>query len=71
MKTLRLRSGLSQEALAKSVGKTVSAVSKWDQGKSFPALYPSETVLLTQVLDCTLDELVEAERFWRASKQAK
>ena len=64
MKQLRERAGLSQNELGKRMNLTTSAISKWDQGIAFPKLYPAATLQLCDVLSCTMDELVEAQRNW-------
>lgn len=71
MKTLRQRARVTQDALARAIGKTTSTVSKWDQGLSFPQLLPSELKALMDNLDCSLDELIEAEKEWMKDKEAK
>ena len=68
MRQLRERAELSQEALAREVGLTVSAVSKWDQGRSFPRLMPSQMQRLMKVLGGSWDELIDAQRNWEAAK---
>lgn len=69
MKQLRERAGLSQSALAKQLNLTASAISKWDQGIAFPRLMPAEMAQLRTVLNCTENELIEAQRTWEASKR--
>ena len=70
MKQLRERANLSQDELAKQMGMTTSAVSKWDQKRSFPKLYPADLIKLTEVLKCTIDELIEAQRDWEGNDSA-
>ncbi|MEP0776661.1 helix-turn-helix transcriptional regulator [Microcoleus sp. ZQ-A2] len=39
---------------------TVTSVSQWETGARRPRLFPDQTQKLLQVLNCTLEELVEA-----------
>ena len=39
IKALRKRLGLTQEALARRIGTTVTSVSRWENGGSTPKLY--------------------------------
>lgn len=38
IRRLRIKSGLTQRALAYELGVSVQAVSKWEQGRSYPDL---------------------------------
>lgn len=67
MKQLRERAELSQDELARQMGVTTSAVAKWDQKRSFPKLYPADLIKLTEVLKCSINELIEAQREWEGS----
>lgn len=51
----RKRMGLTQRALARLLGVTFQAVSKWETGRSTPDI--SMLPLLAAAFDCTLDEL--------------
>lgn len=59
IKALRLRHGITQEALAKRLGVTPSAIGNYERGVSFP----KENVLekLFGALGCTPNELFGAE----------
>lgn len=57
---LRKRAGLTQRKISILMDVTVSTVSLWETGGQRPRLYPEQTQKLLQVLDCTLEELVEA-----------
>lgn len=62
LKTLRIRSGLSQAELARKLsvgGKKVSdrAVRAWEKGDYQPELSIPQTKVLCKVLGVTLDEL--------------
>ena len=54
-KKLRLERGLTQEAIAKELGVTREAVSRWEAGVSSPRteFLPK----LSQLLRCKIDEL--------------
>ena len=54
-KKLRLKRGLTQEAIAKKIGVTREAVSRWEAGVSSPIteLLPK----LSKLLKCKIDEL--------------
>ncbi len=71
MKTLRQRARVTQGELAQAIGRTASTVSKWDQGLSFPQLSPSGLKALMNSLECSLDELIQAEEEWMKGKEAK
>jgi transcriptional regulator with XRE-family HTH domain len=55
LKELRLRAGLTQEALARAAGVANDAVRKWERGKRTPLL--DMAAKLADALGCTLDEL--------------
>ena len=57
---LRDRAGLTQRELAQALGVTITTVSAWENKRHEPRLTFAQTKLLTQILGCTLDELVEA-----------
>ena len=57
---LRERAGLTQRQIAESLGKTVGTVSGWERFTKKPRLSFSETKSLMELLNCTLDELIEA-----------
>ena len=56
---LRKRAGFTQQQLATELGKSVSAIAKWEAGRE-PNWTPSEFRLIKSVLGCTYEELVEA-----------
>lgn len=56
---LREKSGMSQKALGKIVGKSQQAVAKWETGVSEPDIETMFT--LAAVFGCTLEELFEEE----------
>ncbi|HEY9698792.1 MAG TPA: helix-turn-helix transcriptional regulator [Trichocoleus sp.] len=61
---LRQRAGLTQRQLADSLGVTVGTVSDWERGVKEPRPSFLQTKKLTEALQCTLDELVEATSQW-------
>lgn len=59
IRELRIKRGLTQSELAKTVGVTQTAVSQWEIGLVLPSL---ETLMrLTKALDCKVEELVSCE----------
>ncbi len=57
---LRERAGLTQRQISIGMDVTVTTVSQWETGARRPRLFPEQTKKLLQILNCTLDELVEA-----------
>ena len=51
----RLQRGLSQESLARHVGVTKAAVSKWETGLTYPR--PDSAHVLAQVLQMPIGEI--------------
>lgn len=51
----RKRSGLTQRSLARELGVTYQAISKWERGRSTPdiSLLPE----LARIFGCSIDEL--------------
>lgn len=60
IKKQRLINELTQEDLASKMGVTQSAVTKWENGVTFPRaeLLPK----IAQILNCSVDELLRGER---------
>jgi transcriptional regulator with XRE-family HTH domain len=57
IKNYRESLGVSQEKLARAVGLSVSAVSKWEQGQTIPS---SEYVLaLCTIFECSVRDLFD------------
>lgn len=54
-KKLRLERGLTQEAIAKKIGVTREAVSRWEAGVSSPRT--ESLPKLSKLLKCKIDEL--------------
>ena len=57
---LRENVGLTQGQLAQALNVTISTVSSWENGRHEPRLTLAQTRLLTEVLMCSLDDLVTA-----------
>lgn len=57
---LRENVGLTQRELAQALNVTITTVSAWENGRHEPRLTFAQTKLLTEVLRCSLDELVKA-----------
>lgn len=57
---LRKRAGLTQREISIAMDVTVTTVSQWETGARRPRLFPEQIQKLLQVLDCTLEEFVEA-----------
>ena len=60
LKELREKTGLSAERVAVELGKSVSTIRFWEAGTYTPNLSPSETLQLTRLYQCTLEELTES-----------
>ena len=56
----RKKAGITQEQLAEQLNVSVSAVSQWETGKTFPDI--SAIPILCRVLDVTSDELLDINR---------
>ena len=69
MKQLRERAGLSQGKLSKIMNVSASSVQKWDQGITFPQMKPREMKLLMDTLNCSWDELIEAQENFEVEQQ--
>lgn len=61
IKLYRLEAGLSQAELALKTGRSVTAISKLENGKIRPSLVTMQRI--SQVLGVSLDELVESFQF--------
>lgn len=59
---LREDAGLTQRQLAQALNVTISTVSAWENGRHEPRLTFAQTKLLTEVLKCSLEDLVRASR---------
>ncbi|HBL11419.1 MAG TPA: XRE family transcriptional regulator [Cyanobacteria bacterium UBA11162] len=57
---LRQRTGLTQVQFAGLIGKSPSAVAKWEARSALPRGTPSEIKRLCEAYKCTIDELIEA-----------
>jgi transcriptional regulator with XRE-family HTH domain len=61
---LRQRAGLTQRRLAEALGVTIGTISDWERGVKEPRPSFAQTKKLTELLQCTLDELVDATSQW-------
>lgn len=57
---LRKRAGLTQRQIAEAMGVTVGTVSQWETGGQRPRLFPEQIQKLLHILNCTLEEFVDA-----------
>lgn len=62
MKDLRQRVGKRPEEIAVEMGVAVSTVHNWDQLRSVPRMTAAGFKKLMTAYECTLDELIEAEK---------
>lgn len=62
LKKLRERAGLTQRKLADALGVTITTISSWERGVKEPNLTFAQVKRVTEVLSCTLDELVESTK---------
>jgi len=67
IQTLRIKSGLSQEALAERLGVTRQSVSKWELGQAVPDV--DNIVQLSRLFGVTTDALLLGEDAAYASKK--
>ena len=59
IKTLRLSTSMTQEQLAKALHVSAQAVSKWENGKSYPDIH--SLLLLSALFDVSLDQLIKGD----------
>ena len=57
---LRKRARKTQRQLAEALGKKVTTISDWERGKTTPQLSFSEVKKLMELLQCDIDDLIEA-----------
>jgi transcriptional regulator with XRE-family HTH domain len=60
LKELRIQTGLTQYALAETLGIRQGTVCDWERGTNEPRISVSKVLLLCQTLNCSLEELVSA-----------
>ena len=65
LKNAREDKGLSQMALAKSLGVDQSTVCLWESGKTSPR--PDVAIRLANILGCTLDDIYRAKAMSKVS----
>ena len=66
---LRSTRNMTQEQLAMLVGVSRQSVTKWESERAYPEM--DKLIKLTQIFECTLDELVSGDLTGRASEPAK
>ncbi len=59
---LRERVGLTQRQLADALGVTITTISNWERGVKEPNLNFAQVKRMTEILRCSLDDLVEATK---------
>lgn len=59
IKTLRLSKSMTQEQLAKALHVSAQAVSKWENGKSYPDIH--SLLLLSALFDVSLVQLIKGD----------
>jgi len=57
---LRKRAKLTQRKLAEALDVRQGTISDWERGLAIPHLRPSQLKRLMEVLQCSLDDLIEA-----------
>ena len=57
---LRKKAGVTQRQIANALDVRQGTVSDWETGKHMPRLSPSEMLVLTEMLKCSLTELAQA-----------
>jgi putative transcriptional regulator len=68
LKELREKSGLTVERVAVELNKSVSTIRFWEAGTYIPSLNPSETLQLTRLYNCGIEDLSEAFKETRQKK---
>ena len=63
---LRATRNMTQEQLAMLVGVSRQSVTKWEAERAYPEM--DKLIKLTQIFDCTLDELVSGDLTGRAKE---
>ncbi len=66
---LRATRNMTQEQLAMLVGVSRQSVTKWEAERAYPEM--DKLIKLTQIFDCTLDELVSGDLTGRAKEPEK
>jgi transcriptional regulator with XRE-family HTH domain len=64
LKGLRERAGLTQRQVADALGVTATTVGSWERGEKEPRPSFLQVKQLIEILNCSLDELVEATSQW-------
>lgn len=61
MRIKRQRKEVSQKDLARALQLSNKTISAWETGESVPKLTPTQMLILCEKLDCSLQELAEAQ----------
>ena len=69
LKELRIQTGLTQYALAETLGIRQGTICDWERGTNEPRISVSKVLLLCQTLNCSLEELVLAVEVARNKDQ--
>ena len=60
MQILRQNAGLTAQSVAQALDVAESTVRNWDKGRSEPKLKLGQVKRLTELYQCSLDDLLEA-----------
>jgi transcriptional regulator with XRE-family HTH domain len=60
LKELRLKTGLSAEAVAASLGKSHSTVRNWEAGNTVPTMTAEEFIKICELYRCSLETIAKA-----------
>lgn len=60
MQTLRISAGLTAQQVAQQLGVSESTVRNWDKGRTEPQLKLGQVRLLSELYQCSLDDLIAA-----------
>ncbi|WP_264229695.1 helix-turn-helix transcriptional regulator [Acholeplasma laidlawii] len=61
LKEIREKKGMSQEELAEKLGINRTMIIHYEKGRNYPSL--ERAVQISNILGCTLDELVDTKRY--------
>jgi len=56
LRTVRMKEGLSQQAVADSVGATQPAIARWERGDRWPQI--TDLLILARLYHCSVGDLV-------------
>lgn len=61
LKEIREKKGMSQEELAEKLGINRTMIIHYEKGRNYPSL--ERAVQISNILGCTLDELVDTKKY--------